>query len=83
MKFKYIPFDYKTWDQQYFVPEFRYANDKLFEEKKEWCINHNSKVRTWLLFKRDACYYYTSFYGVYGWLFEKEADRNWFLLRWS
>ena len=86
MKWKYIPFDYKTWDHKYFVPEthcVRYANYNLFKEKKEWCINHNSKVRTWLLFKRDACCYYSSFYGVSGWLFEKEADMNWFLLRWA
>jgi len=75
----------KTCDQQYFVSEssfIRYTNDKLFKEKKEWCNNHKSKVRSWLLFKRDAYYYYTSYRGN-GWVFEKEADMNWFLLRWA
>ena len=54
MKWKHIPsFDHKPLDNQFFVPEtmfVNYANYKLFKEKKEWCDNHNSKVRTWLFF---------------------------------
>jgi len=52
-----------------------------FGDKREWCINNKSKVRLWFHFKRDAYYFYD--YGKNAWGFEKESDRNWFLLRWT
>lgn len=39
------------------------------EEMKEWCRN-NYKINTFA-------------YGIYNLYFKNEADRNWFVLRWS
>jgi len=70
----------------YFVPDVpfaRYVNNKLFCEKEDWCDAHTSQVIKWIFFKRDAYYYYSSSKGIGGWFFEKEADMNWFILRWG
>lgn len=52
---------------------------RIFDQVR-WCYDHKSKIRVLWFFERDAkfeCMGLTTFY------FEKESDRNWFLLRWS
>jgi hypothetical protein len=55
--------------------------NSFIDAKEEWCDNHKSKVKFFWFFERDARYVYSYYYST--WYFEKEVDRNWFMMRWG
>jgi hypothetical protein len=55
----------------------------MIMDQIRWCEEHTSKIKYLGLFERDAKFGWFSIGLTNGFYFEKESDRNWFLLRWS
>jgi hypothetical protein len=58
-------------------------NEYKFMDQVRWCYEHKSKIRFLWFFERDAKFECMSLVNTNTFYFEKESDRNWFLIRWS
>jgi hypothetical protein len=66
---------------RYYIASLPMSNDLL--EQYNWCVGHNSCVKSWWFFTRPARFFWdpTRFNNTF--YFEKESDRNWFIMRWG
>jgi hypothetical protein len=54
-----------------------------YMDQVRWCYDHKSKIRFLWFFERDAKFECMGLGLTNTFYFEKESDRNWFLIRWS